>query len=75
MEVGIDVAYQANSYIPIVPNTSLIQQCCFVVLVNCHFLIYYLAEIVMILLILAGDVETNPGPLTGTCIHVYFMYN
>ena len=37
----------------------------FVVLVNCHFLLYFLAEIVMILLILAGDVETNPGPLTG----------
>ena len=37
----------------------------FVVLVNCHFLLYFLAEIAMILLILAGDVETNPGPLTG----------
>ena len=38
----------------------------FVVLLNCHFLLYFLAEVTMILLILAGDVETNPGPLTGT---------
>ena len=48
----------------------------FVVLVNCHFLLYFLAEIVMILLILAGDVETNPGPLTGihACIfHVLIL--
>ena len=44
-----------------VSNSTMV----FVVLLNCHFLLYFLAEIAMILLILAGDVETNPGPLTG----------
>ena len=53
-----------------VSNSTMV----FVVLVNCYFLLYFLAEIVMILLILAGDVETNPGPLTGTHVCILHVF-
>ncbi len=38
-------------------------------LVNSSFIIIVLS----VLLLVCGDIEANPGPLTGTCMRLYYV--
>ena len=54
-----------NSTIPEVFESSSV--------LSVHLLQSFISVVVMLLLLLSGDVETNPGPTTSKCVILYIM--
>ena len=56
-----------NSTIPEVFESSSV--------LSVHLLQSFISVVVMLLLLLSGDVESNPGPTTSKCVILYIMFS